>query len=235
MAQTMLGYSNTSPGMGPEESLAQIVSMVPLMIGLVMIGFWGIKNDPIYKKIQNMKDEDSSLIPEDEESVPEEFTEPIPEYEEEVPESEEIVGPDKELEELENLKVEEPVEVERPQPERGPEITPPSVKNLINEQMRVERCEKMLTAVVVLPDDKHKLRDLIAIGIPMEKFVEEIKIAVQRRKKKEEEKDVTSDEKAALLEDELVAELAELEEADDKDEKELEDEILKEIEDLEQL
>jgi hypothetical protein len=59
---------------------------------------------------------------------------------------------------------------------------------------------------------------------------------VARRKKREQEKDVTAEEKASILEDELVSELAELEdELVDKDGKDLEDQILREIDELENL
>jgi hypothetical protein len=243
IAQEMLGYSNPSPGIGPAESMAQIVSMIPLVIGMMLIGFWGIRNDPIYRQLEKLKGKSPIIQPEDEEEDEEEEDEEIPEdfidaVEEIEPESEEIVELDQELEDLE---VEEPLPEKKVQeilPPKGPEITPASVKNQIADEIRrVERCEKMLSAIIVLPDDKQKLKNLIATGISLEKFTEEVKLAVARRKKKEEEKAVTAEEKASILEDELVAELVDLEDElqDDKKDKDLEDQILREIDELENL
>jgi hypothetical protein len=249
IAQEMLGYS-PSPGIGPAESMAQIGSMIPLVIGMVLIGFWGIRNDPIYKQLEKLKGKGPIIQPEDEEEgeevdeeeLPEEFIDTVEEVvEEELPEPEEIITPEQEIDELEDLRVEEPLPVkkaEKIQPPKGPEITPASVKNQIADEIRrVERCEKMLNAVIVLPDDKHKLKELIASGASLEKFTEEVKLAVARRKKKEEEKDVTAEEKASILEDELVAELVDLEDEllDNKKDKDLEDQILREIDELENL
>jgi hypothetical protein len=123
--------------------------------------------------------------------------------------------------------------------EEGPMITGSDLKHLLAEEMRMDRCKKILSTVVVLPDDKEKLKMLISSGISPGNFSDEVNKAVERRRKKEKDREVTADEKASILEDELVAELAELEEnldkKDDEDEEDLEDQILKEIEDLEDL
>jgi hypothetical protein len=219
-AQTMLGYSNTSPGMGPEESMAQIVSMIPIMIGILIIGLWGVKNDPIYKKIEKMKEKKAGIAPDDEDAVPEEFTEPVPDSVEVEPIPKTIVEPDRELEEL---------EVEEPLPEKVREMTPAPIKSPTAEELkRVERCEKMLGAVKVLPDDRQKLKSLIKTGISIENFTEEIKSAVSRRKKKEQEM-------ASPLEAKRVTKLAGPKILDDKKRKELEEKVLKEIEELDSL
>jgi multidrug resistance efflux pump len=94
----------------------------------------------------------------------------------------------------------------------------------------------MLAVASVLPDDRERLRLLIPSGINPHDFTEEVKNAIEKRKKKEAEKKLSADEKASLLEEELAAELAELENAlEKKDDGEIEEKILKEIEDLENL
>ncbi|MDD4307947.1 MAG: PKD domain-containing protein [Thermoplasmata archaeon] len=149
--------------------------------------------------------------------VPDEFNEPMADLEKEL-----------DFAELE--------EEEIPPEKKGPEITPAKLKAQLAEEMRVDRCEKMLSAAVVLPEDKERLRTLIAGGISAQDFTAEVEKAIERRKKREKEKDVTADEKASILEDELVAELAELEgQLDGDSEEDLEDQILKEIEDLEDM
>jgi len=226
--QPILGYSNPSPGVGPTELMAQIVSIVPLVIGMVLIGFWGIKNDPIYNEIEKLKEDGTGISQQDEvENLPEEFIDAVEDLIED--ESEESVEPEQDIEEL---KVKELL------PEIGPEITSSSVKDEIAEEIQMaERCEKMLRAIVILPEDKPKLRALIDSGVSVDEFTEAVKEAVHRRKEKEKQKDITANEKASILEDELVAELAELEDGlnGDNNDKELEDEILREIEDLESL
>jgi hypothetical protein len=123
--------------------------------------------------------------------------------------------------------------------EAEPAPEPEELKGQQAEQMRIERCEKMLSATVVLPDDKQKLRMMIDAGISVDDFSRELESAIERRKKREKSKGVTADEKASILEDELVAELAELEDelgnGKEKTEEALEDEILKELDDLENL
>jgi hypothetical protein len=253
--QTMLGYT-ASPGIGSEESMALLGSLAPLTIGLFMIGFWGVKNDPIYNKIEKAKKgSDSSEvedIPEnlsesDEEDDTEEESEIIRKEpakaeakSKEIEPEEEIVGeitqdsvPDEFNESLEDLEDELNEVFDEPAP--LPKVDPEALKKQQEQEdlARIQKCEKMLNAAVVLPDDKKHLKGLIAEGISTQEFTEELKEAVQKRKKKEEEKNVTAEEKASILEDELVAELGEL--GDDDDESSLEDDIIKELEDLDGL
>ncbi|MBA3044688.1 MAG: hypothetical protein KKH41_05050 [Candidatus Thermoplasmatota archaeon] len=253
LVQWVLGDSDPFPGVGSVEPMGHVVSMLPLIIGILFIGFWGIKNDSIYVELEKIKEAGETIPAEDEEiSEPEEPVEEIVEdildedFEETIdmdtltPEkipdefNEPFADLEQELEVFEDFAAvsEEPV----PTPE-SPEMTSPEVKSDIAETLRVERCEKMLTAVVILPDDKERLKMLIEGGVSPNEFTEEIKKAVDRRKKKETDREVTADEKASILEDELVAELAELEENldDGGDSEDLEDEILREIEDLEGL
>ncbi|MDO9538040.1 MAG: hypothetical protein Q7J68_06950 [Thermoplasmata archaeon] len=229
--QGLLGDPTPYPGIGSVEPSGHIVSLIPFILGLVTVSFWGIKNDPIYYEIEKLKEEESELEDDSEEEfeeeelteedIPEEFTEPMADLEEAL-NSDESIEPEQEYEEI------------SPE-EEGPQMTSTALKDELAEELRVERCVKMLTAVVVLPDDKAKLREIIATGIAMHDFIEEVKMAIERRKRREAEKDVTADEKASILEDELVAELAELEDELDNGEEDLEDQILKEIEDLEDL
>ena len=103
------------------------------------------------------------------------------------------------------------------------------------ENARVERCEKMLNAAFILFDDRDRLADLIITGISAKDFTDEVRAAVEKRK----EHDFTAEEKAEVLTDDLVGELAALDDIIDSDEREDEDDdvdvddIIKEIEDLE--
>jgi hypothetical protein len=96
----------------------------------------------------------------------------------------------------------------------------------------------MLAAANISLKDRERLFLLIPTGISAGDFTNEVKAAVAEKKKTEKE-DLSADEKAALLEEELAAELAELEEeldeAEGEDEGDLEEKILREIEDLEDL
>ncbi len=197
--------------------LAIILAIVVVILVIFLI--LGRKREVVViREPEEEEEEPTEMMPDD---LPEEFNEPLDDLESEL---DSMAAPEP-LPELEQI------------PEEGPEITPAEVKSQIAEAMRVERCEKMLTASVVLPDDKEKLQGLIASGISPEKFAVDVQKAIERRKKKEHERDVTADEKAAILEEELVAELAELEGNLENGAKEndLEDEILKEIEDLEDM
>ena len=246
--QSFLGDASPYPGIGTAEPMGHIVSVIPTILGLVMILSWGIKNDSIYYELEKSKEEDfdeeeddieEEDIEEDEaeefipvkDKVPSEFSEPL----EDIPEEklDEDMDIDT-LDELEGVLDDIALDIE----DDLPTEVPTSVKDELAEQIRVERCNKMVTSAVVLPDDKEKLKQLIPTGISAADFTEEVKKAIGRRKKREEEEDVTADEKASILEDELVAELAGLEDeldegSDDTDD--LEDQILKEIEDLENL
>ena len=266
----LFGDPNPYPGIGAVEPSGHLVSMIPFVLGLVMVMFWGIRNDPIYNEMEKLKEESAEAEAEPaseeetfdwEEPVPEEpvapkIKKPLPSKAEPVkaaapapmaethqqketppkpvepkPAAADQFDADSDflLDDLARAMMDlEPLEV--PQ-----EPAPPTTDEL--EKSRVERCEKMLSVAVVLPEDKEKLKLLIKNGISAQDFTEEVKKAVERRKKREKEKDVTADEKASILEDELVSELAELEDSleDEGNENDLEDAILKEIEDLEDM
>ncbi len=296
--QSLLGDASAYPGIGTAEPIGHIVSVIPTVLGLVMIMSWGIKNDSIYYELEKSKKEDASeeiedfvlvddeidsdevedFIPVDDEIDEDESEEIIPaddeldedEVEEIIPVDDDVPSKlkepldevpeekmeDKSLDDLENeledvlddiaqeidkapAKVSKPIKA-APKPTKAvpkPSKAPKLDKVEIAEQIRIERCEKMLKVAVTLPEDKKKLKALISTGISAAKFTKQIRAAIERRKKREEEKDVTSDEKASILEDELVAELAELEDEldEDTDHDELEDQIFKELEDLEGL
>ncbi|MCK5309369.1 MAG: hypothetical protein KAJ64_01865 [Thermoplasmata archaeon] len=248
--QSLLGDAAPYPGIGTAEPIGHIVSIIPTILGLVMILSWGIKNDSIYYELEKIKKDDTheeDEIEEDEieefapaedeieeftpvdDSIPSEFSEPL----EDVPEEE--LDEDTEIDALDEL--EDVLDDITQEIEEAPMEVPTSVKDELAEQIRTERCEKMLTTAVMLPDDKEKLKELIPTGLSAADFTEEVKKAIERRKNREEEDDVTADEKASILEDELVAELADLEDELDEDMEgdDLEDQILKEIEDLEDL
>ncbi|MFO7618384.1 MAG: hypothetical protein R6W91_01810 [Thermoplasmata archaeon] len=266
LIQTIFGYA-ASPAIGPQEQSALVASMIPLTLGLAIVLFWGIKNNPVYFEMKKA----SHTFEEITEDVEEKAIEPVEvaiseepaQMENVLAELEDELGaiadgdfawepePASQTEELHDTLAELEKELDfelvlLPEPEAGktpdeeePKIDGAELKSRLAEEMRVERCEAMLSAVIVLPDDKARLKSLIADGISVNNFMDEIKNAVDRRRKKEMDRAVTADEKASILEDELVAELTELEEDlddDDEDSEEnLEDEILKEIEDLEDL
>jgi len=256
--QLALGDSNPYPGVGSVEPMGHVVSMTPLVIGFVLIALWGIRNDPIYEEIEKLKEENADIAPDEiseeeiteddvdsdipaEEEIPEEFHEPITDLSDEQSEHLGEFGELASLEEVLGDAIDEAVqqesEIEKKVSKTEDKAMSDSMKNALAEEMRIERCEKMLSVAVVLPDDKEHMKTLIAGGILAQDFTEEVKKAIDRRKKREQEKDVTAAEKASILEDELVAELTELGDDLDNDRKEedLEDQILKEIEDLENL
>jgi len=226
--QFLFGDSDPYPGIGHVEPSGHVVSSIPFVLGLVFVALWGIRNDPIYKEIERTKKEQEELEEEEHEPVPQELTGPMADLEAELDDIGDL-GP--------APGIEEEVAPSAYPPEEGPPAyEAPPMDTQIAEKMRVERCETILRAVIILPDDREKLTALIRTNISVEEFTEKIKEAVNRRKKKEQEKNVTADEKAAILEDELVAELGDLEtEMKDGGNEDLEEEILKEIEDLEHL
>ena len=250
--QSLLGDAAAYPGIGTAEPIGHIVSVIPTVLGLVMIMSWGIKNDSIYYELEKLKKEDSSdeieedlpkaTIPTVPSKVKDEPEDEIEEDEiEDIPADIEIPSEFKEpikdiktkaLDEFDDVLDDIAKEVDK----KGPTEVSKSVKNELAEQVRVERCEKILMAAPRLPEDKKKLKALVPTGISAAKFTKEIKAAIDRKKKHDKEKKAkTADEKASVLEDELVAELAELEDEleDGMDRSELEDQIFKELEDLE--
>ena len=225
--QFLFGDSDPYPGIGNVEPSGHVVSSIPFVLGLVFVALWGIRNDPIYKEIERAKKEQEESE-EEPEPVPQELTGPMADLEAELDDIGDL-GPAPGIEE-------EVAPSAYPPEEAPPTYEAPPMDTQIAEKMRVERCETILRAVIILPDDREKLTALIRTNISVEEFTEKIKEAVNRRKKKEQEKDVTADEKASILENELVAELGDLEtEMKDEGNEDLEEEILKEIEDLEHL
>ena len=64
--QSILGDASAYPGIGTAEPIGHIVSVIPTVLGLVMIMSWGIKNDSIYYELEKSKKEDTSdeIVPE---------------------------------------------------------------------------------------------------------------------------------------------------------------------------
>ena len=257
LVQSLLGYSNPSPGVGPAESLAQITSMVPIVIGIFLIGVWGIKNDPIYRQLEKLKEAESvETADEESEDLQEE---PFAEQDFDSAEEPEIEAKDNEFlpdqneyaEDSETLmpEVTEAGEYAIEDSQLADDFTienSPLPDELANEDAQLadeltmladlELREEMLNRAPIMPDDKHRLREMIAAGVSEEVFMEELDKAMERRAKKEADHTISADEKASILEDELISELSELEENIKEDDVEdLEKKILKEIEDLENL
>ena len=235
--QNMLGDPAPYPGIGYAEPTGHIVSMIPLIIGVLMVFLWGLRNDPIYYEMERAKEEEIDEVEEEDElqfDVSEEPLEPAEETAtEELPSPEpekKVAGKPVSKELMKSL--DDLVDDIKAVSERPREISKEA------EEKRVARCEKMLAVAKIMPEDKEKLRLLISTGISAGKFTEEMKKAIDRKKKKDEERALTAAEKAAILEEELVRELEDLEEEfkpdnDELDDGDLEDQILKEIEDLE--
>jgi hypothetical protein len=191
---------------------------------------------------------DEILIPVSTADVPEEFKRPLDEDDLEGEDEEEEMD-DANATITEEPYLGKPEEASKPEgaaPETKP--APPQPKPAVPvpsptapepsaaDKQRIARCEKMLAVASVLPEDRERLRLLIPSGINPHDFTEEVKMAIEKKKKKDAEKKLSANEKAAMLEEELAAELAELENAlDKKDDDEMEEKILKEIEDLENL
>ncbi len=240
LIQSLLGDPAAYPGIGHAEPTGHIVAILPIVVGLVTIFAWGVKNDPIYYEIEKQKEE--KFLFEDGLEVPEELKEPLEKLEEEIEEAPFVDEPaPPEEQELEDPPVEEPLpeEQELEPPEKVEEPGPPRApKEVEDDEQRVARCEKMLATADISLKDRERLFLLIPTGISAVDFTNEVKTAIVKKKKKEKET-LTADEKAAQLEEELAEELAELEEeldeAVDEDEGDLEEKILREIEDLEDL
>ena len=198
--QNMLGDPAPYPGIGHVEPTGHIVSIIPLVIGMLMVFFWGLRNDPIYYEMKKAKeDEPEEELDELQLDVSEELKGPLEPVEEmaieELPAEPEGELPEEYQELLDEIQEEAdgrlpkvPIaEVPRKAPERDAEA----------EKDRVTRCEKMLAVANIMPEDKAKLELLIPTGISAGKFTEEMKKAIKRKKKKDEEKDYTAAEKAA--------------------------------------
>ncbi len=212
--QNLLGDPIPYPGVGYVEPSGHIVSIIPFVIGLVTIVYWGIKNDPIYYERERLIQEKDEL---DEEMVIHgEFRETVEheEFEETVEheEFEETVEPDGSDE----------LPVEDADPELADSMDDLDIA-LQEEEKRMEYCEKMLEAAYIMPADRERLNALLHTNIGTDDFIDEIKTAVARKKESETEEDEE-------LERELSAKLGDVEKADEEESSE--EDILKEIEDL---
>ncbi len=242
--QSLLGDAAPYPGIGTAEPTGHIVSIIPLILGLVTIFVWGIKNDPIYYELEKQKEESFDFEKAEKGKLEETLApvSPIVDVPKGLKRSPEDVEED-----LEKLLEDEPVVPEEGPIKEGPELpeekpvkkapSTATAKYAKAEEERVARCEKMLAVADIYPEDKKRLRYLIPTGISPSEFTEKAMKAIESKKKKESEKDLSSDEKASMLEKELAAELAELEEelSDDEDDEDIEEMILQEIEDLEDI
>jgi hypothetical protein len=227
--QSLLGDPNPYPGIGYVEPTGHIVSVIPIVLGLLTIFVWGIRNNPVYYELEKQKEEGFDFEDETEEKET-----PVP-----TPALPQLSGPVKE-----DVKAPEkaPVAIAKPAPAktRKPEAVVEVTKTAKDgpEDERLSKCKRLLANAKILPDDRERLSLLIPSGISAKDFQNEVKNAV-KKKKKIEEKALSSDDKATLLEEELAAELAELEDEltdyEDEYEDDLEEKILKEIEDLEDL
>ncbi len=175
--QFLFGDSDPYPGIGHVEPSGHVGSSIPFVLGIVFIAIWGIRNDPIYKEIERTKKEQEELEEEEHEPVPQELTGPMADLEAELDDIGDL-GP--------APGIEEEVAPSVYPPEEAPPSEAPPIDSQIAEKMRVERCETILRAVIILPDDREALGVLIPTGISVEEFTEKIKEAVNRRKKKED-------------------------------------------------
>jgi hypothetical protein len=230
--QSLLGDAAPYPGIGTVEPTGHIVSVVPIILGLVTIFAWGLKSNPAYYELEKRKSEEFTFEeteePEDS-PVSEDSKEPPVEVKEsplEEPEPPSVI----EEPESEPLKVEEPEEIPTEEPSA---LAQEYAKT---EDERIAECERILGSADIEKDDEKRLRYLIATGITPDDFTTLVEKA-EKKKKEEELKKLSSEQKAAVLEEELAAELAELEEelTEDEGDKDMEAKILKEIEDLEGL
>lgn len=295
IVQIVLGNADPYPGLGTVEWIGHALSLVPLIIGFIIIGVWGVKNDPIYRQIEAMKSQatDSNQPEDDTSGIIEEsnvvFVDPILEgnpyrdsptpedgsqdgyVSEDGPEftSSEIKNElldELRIDECNNVLMDAPLLPEDAEILRNLIRTGISVQEfkgkvddcvdkwkltvesetnvielngeneLISELAELERLEKYFLESELLPDDRRRIQSLMASGIPAEELEAEIDRAVKIRKMKEKAKKLSADEKASLLEDALIADLAELEDEIQEDSgDDLEYRILKEIEDLENL
>lgn len=265
--QNLLGDPDPYPGIGSVEPSGHIVSMVPFVLGLVIVLAWGIRNNPVYYELEKIKeeaDEDDEESDDEEEPDEDEESENAPEYaEEEIPpeqkpEEPEAHGPapkpapepespeepkgmtiDSIPEDLRDELLDSISDIEQElskiQPAAAPREKPeikkakkPTVLEGEAEKKRVERCNKMLSFADMSKEDKDQLSALIDTGISVHDFTQEVKEAVQKQKDRKAAEAKTADQKAAYLEDDLVAELSSLEDEldDDIDEAALEDMIL---------
>jgi hypothetical protein len=175
--QHILGDPHPYPGIGYVEPWGHIVSMIPFVLGFLFMLAWGIKNDPIYYEMQKRKEEEK----EEEEDLK---LVPMPIDQTNVPKefSKPLGG------------------AEENAPEAPGQVQPPlTIEAEIEEEMAA-KCEKMVAAANIFPEDRERLRSIIATNITYQDFVHEITNAIRRKKK--EEKKLSAKEKTALLREE---------------------------------
>ncbi len=129
----------------------------------------------------------------------------------------------------------EPEKIEEPEPvEEKP-------KEPSKDDLRMQECNEILADADIYDEDRTELEELIPTDITVKEFSKKVDEAVEKKKvaeekKKEEYEKMDAEEKGRSLEDELAAELAALEdELEEDDDEDLEERILREIEDLENL
>ena len=230
--QSLLGDAAPYPGIGSVEPMGHVVSIIPTILGLVVILGWGIKNDPVYHEMEKAREEDAG-------AEEPEIEEPEPEPPKKVPAPVAVKPPakvpaKKPVAEAAPKapapeKPAKPAAAARPEPAKPKPAPKPDPEA---EKRRLERCNKMMSFASVLPEDEKKLRDFIESGMSVKEFTQEIKKAVERKKKLEEEqKRLTADEKASVIQDDLVSELEDLEE--ELESEDLEDMKLASLDELE--
>ncbi len=303
IVQYLLGDSNPYPGIGTAEPMGHIVSIVPLVIGLLAIGLWGIKSDPIYAQIEKMKtlstgnppdrDSASDSIEESDDGPGGQHLDPNISSESIADsrdsgalasdhetmslqlDSPELTSSELKMQFIEELRFDKCnkalkeasillADAERlrmlvqggmsgqefadeiawatdrwklMQESETDEIklTGKLENELVFELIEIERLEKLIAGSEMLPDDRQRIRTMIASGLSSEELETEIERAIRKLKGKKQENNLTSDEKASILEDALVNDMAKLEEElnNDTDDADMEHQIMKEIEDLE--
>lgn len=276
IVQAVLGDPDAYPGIGAAEPMGHIVSMVPFVLGLVTVAYWGVRSDPIYREIEKAKEEDAEEEEEGaeqpegdevpaEDAAPEEEALPdlgAPEPEPEAPaedgpvvrkekfewEDEKLpeptiaakAAPGKDAEisaEAEELfdsidELEKAVVEEKRQAKAVPATQKPAKMDEQADKARVERCQKMLSFARILEEDKRQLERMIGTGISVHDFTEEIRKAVDKRKRKDEEAARTAEQKASIIEEEVLDELLSLEDEVGQDDEDIEDMILSDLDEL---
>jgi ribosomal protein L40E len=164
----IFGDPTPYPGIGYVEPSGHIVSLIPFIIGLIVLIYWGFKNDPIYHEIEKLKEEKEELEKQLGEEIP---VAPPEEPPKEEPPEEELA------EEPEPAKYVAPPEADLPEPEK---------LESEEDQERIRYAERMMDKAFVLPGDRERLRFLIQTGISKKDFTQEVKKAVEKRKAEEE-------------------------------------------------
>jgi len=216
--QSLLGDAAPYPGIGTVEPTGHIVSVVPIILGIVSIFVWGMKNNQAYYELEKSKDEPFAF--EELDTEPEKTPESIE------PKTQEAEVP------LKDVKTPEP---EHPKVDKSVEEPSELARKFAQaEDERVAECEKSLEFADITPDDAKRLRYLIPTGMTPSDFTIEVEKA-EKQKKEEKEKKLRSEKDAAVLEEELAAGFADLEEEINEDDEDPEEKAMRQFEDLEDL